>query len=631
LNRTVLPKWLAAAILIPALLSLLSLYRRNHVEAQNKATSFAVEYESIEGLAVAQGMSVEDAIRQLKPQGMNSIVLSEETIGELISEGRITITLVGSKDVKNLQPLYSLQFTDPADRARVWRGLEIRLHGLAGSLAPRAGRLSSDTGGNLPLPPVGINLIRSTAIGLNPQEAAMAKKEGLIVVARCSNPSGIDGKSVQETLDWANELGANVFLASGEQVLGRKDAIPITADKLKSLGMLYASAEFTKIGGDDEIVRRTPENVVRLHSAQVAELDKLSLPDAVERYAKAARERNMRILLIRPTTYGADQPLTTFGKFLGMIRDQIVHEGGALGAAKPFVEPGIPSWLPILIGISLMPLAWFTFGAFIPGKRPQQAIAVALGVLGLGCATHMGLHLTALLASLVFPVAAFLILDAMRPKEPLLGFVIVTLVSLAGGLCIVGMLNGLRYYVVADAFTGVKISIIVPILIVGLIFVQRLLDTKETLKSPILWGTAALGVTIAVVLMIMVARTGNDSEVGASSGEIFFRNYLDRVLPVRPRTKEFMIGHPLLIIGIGMLSHITRNPKQLTKLGGWTALCLMVGAMGQTDIVNTLTHLHIPVALSLLRIVLGAILGCIIGFGLWMVVKRLLPESIEEA
>jgi len=631
LNRTTIPKWFAAAVLLPVLLSLYSIYRRNHAEALNKATSFAVEYEAIEGLAASQGMSVQDAIRQLKPQGMNAIVLSEETIGELISEGRVSVALVGSKDAKNLQPLYSLQFTDQADRARVWRGLEIRLHGLAGSLSPRAGRLSPDTGGNLPLPPVGINLIRSTAVGINPQEAAMAKAEGLMVVARCSNPSGIDGKSVQDTLNWAHELSASVFLASGEQVLGRKDAIAITASTLKSLNMLYASAEFTKIGGDTEIVKLTPENVVRLHSAQVAELDRLSLVDAVERYAKASRERNMRILLIRPTTYAADQPLASFGRFLGLIRDQIVREGGALGAPKPFEEPGIPKWLPLLIGLSLMPVAWFAFTVFIPGKRASLAIGALLGLLGIGCATHMGIHLTALLASLVFPVAAFLVLDAMRPKNPLAGFAITTLISLAGGLCIAGMLNGLRYYVVADAFTGVKLSIIVPILIVGAIFAFRLMDAKDTLKSPILWGTAALGVVIAAVLMIMVARTGNDSEVGASSGEMIFRNFLDHVLPVRPRTKEFMIGHPLLIVGIGLLGYITRNPKKQAQLGGWTALCLMVGAMGQTDIVNTLTHLHIPVALSLLRIVLGAILGSIIGFGLWVIVKRLLPERGEEA
>jgi hypothetical protein len=134
----------------------------------------------------------------------------------------------------------------------------------------------------------------------------------------------------------------------------------------------------------------------------------------------------------------------------------------------------------------------------------------------------------------------------------------------------------------------------------------------------------------------MLARTGNDSGVGPSGGEMVFRNLLDRFLYVRPRTKEFVIGHPLLFLGIGMLQRFRRiqaSPHIETyppgAFSGWIVLALMLGAIGQTSVVNTLCHLHIPVVLSLARAVEGLVIGCIIGVGLWVAVRGMLP--LKEA
>jgi hypothetical protein len=99
-----------------------------------------------------------------------------------------------------------------------------------------------------------------------------------------------------------------------------------------------------------------------------------------------------------------------------------------------------------------------------------------------------------------------------------------------------------------------------------------------------------------------------------------------------------MVGHPILILGIGLLGYLRQWPKSDSSdeaasakptppLAGWAALAMMIGSMGQTDIVNTLCHLHIPVMLSVIRILLGALLGCIIGLALWTIVLRLLPKA----
>jgi len=621
LNRTKLPVWIAFAILLPALFSAFSIYRRNQAESFNRATAFAAEYDTLENLAAAQGMTVDQAIDKLKPQGLNAVVLSEETMAELIGRGRATI-IASNPAVK----MTYVNFTNAIDQERVRKALAIRLQKFVAETRETA-EAGSAPGLYVPLSP---SIVRATSIGLNPDQAANAKSHGLIIVARCANPPGVSTKTVQQTLAWAHDLGATVFLPEGDQVLGRREAITTTIDTLNQLGMLYASAEFAKIGGDEEVLRTDPGNVVRLHSAQAAELDKLTLPDAVERYVKASRERNMRILLIRPFSYGAEEPLTAFSDFLHLIGERIVKEGGALGNPKPFSDPHMPRWYPALIGLSIVPAGFFVGCAFFKNRKIQIAGVVLLTLLGLASISHSGLQLMGLVATIVFPTAAFLVLDAWRPKNVVLGFMVVTAISFVGGLCVAGMMNGLPFYVKAQEFSGVKLSIFLPILIVGYLFMDRLADMKQVWKSPITWGSAGLGLAIIVVLALMIARTGNDSGVGASGGEMVFRNLLDRFLFVRPRTKEFMIGHPLLVLGIGMLAYLNRAPKKTPLLGGWVALLIMVGSMGQTSIVNTLTHLHIPVVLSLARIGIGAVLGCIIGLGLWTIASRLLPRG-EEA
>lgn len=624
MNRTKLPNWLIWAILLPALLALYPVFQRHRVEARNKATAIVTEYETVEALAAAEGLELAAAIDRLKAAGLNGLVLSEETVGDLITQGRATLgAKVFTAGEGEGIPISSLTFADPREIERVRRGLQIRLGPLTTPSRSRADILA--------LPPLSANFLRGIPIGLAPGQATLARESGLLIVGRHGNPVGVTGEAARATLAWSKELGTSIFLPSGEQVLGRRDALKATEQAISELGLLYASPEFTKIGGDANMVAGLPGNVVRLHSAQSAELDRLPNVDAVDRYARAARERNMHVLLIRPISAGADRPLESFAEFVGAIRNQVVAEGGGIAAPRPFDEIPIPRFFPILLGLSLVPAVWFAASAFVASPRLRQVGAALLVLLGLACAVRTGQTLMALLASVAMPVVAFLVIDALRPRNLALGLLIASLVSLVGGLAVTGLLSGRPGLVGAEHFAGVKLAVFLPVLIVGLLFVMRLRNLKELLKDPITWGAAALGVGVLVVLLVLVARSGNDSGVGASGPEMMVRNLLDRFLYVRPRTKEFMIGHPALIVALGMLSTITRRPSLATKWGGWTALMLMIGAIGQTGIVNTLCHLHIPLELSFARIFLGMAIGCMIGLGVWALVSRMIPAGEDEA
>lgn len=602
MNVSRLPIWLPIGIVATALLATVSLVARHRVEAGNQATGLAVELETVEGLAAAQGIPLDRALDQLKAQGVNAMVLSEETVAELVAEGRLRPDSASAYGFSG----------DPASNARLSRAFAARFP------AFRDGGMRSG---------VPIGAARATSVGLNPEQAQIARDRGFAIIARFSNPVGADRQTVRETLSWAHELGATVFLPQGETVLGRRDALPATVEALEELDMTYVTPEFGKIGGDANIVAKIPGRIVRLHSAQAQELDRLSLPDAVERYAKAARERNIRYLLIRPLSPGAEAPLSAFVDFVKRIHRQLLKEGGAVGTPRPFAAPEVPRPVFPLLALAAMSVVGFLGITFVRPTGLRIAGWTLLGLLGVACWTDAARPFAALLAALAFPVAAFVALDrgpdALR--RPLVGFLTVVGISLVGGLTVAGLLNDLPYYVKADVFPGVKLAVFLPVVAVFLYFATQGLDLKAELRNPITWGAATFALVVLAVLGFMLTRTGNDGPAGVSPTELAFRNLLDNVLYVRPRTKEFLIGHPLLVVGIGMLNGSRREGKG-SAAAIWAALALAGGAIGATSVVNTLCHLHTPIALNLVRIAIGALLGCIIGLVLWGLVRRALPR-----
>ncbi len=606
MNPPKIPAWLLPSILLTTLLSLCSISYRYRVEQHNKAISIATEYETIETLAAAKGVPIEQALANLKLQGLQSVVLSEESVGDLVVEDRASLGANRTLIVK-----------DPIDRERVTRAFPLRFGG--------SWFINSNATGPITYPAVGPYTLRATAIGLSPEQAATVRKAGLGIIARMNNPVGVDSDYVRGTLDWANELGATVFLPSGDQVLGRRDSIKDLTDELQKLNMLYASPEFTKLGGDQNVLDAVPGSVVRLHSAQTAELDKLPISEGIDRYSRAARERGMRILLVRPMTQAAPDPLASFADFVKKINLDVQKQGGSMGVAHPYDDPAVPKWLFVLIGLSLIPTGYFVGATFVKSSVWRLAGIGFLFLLGLACWSKSARPYEALLGALIFPTAAFLILDARKKINVFLDYLLVSAVSLVGGLSIAGLLNTLPYYIRASQFEGVKVAVFVPIVLVAIYYFVRIGGMKEALKSPVTWGASLLALVILAALAFMNSRTGNDNPAGVSGFELKMRFLLDQVLFVRPRTKEFMIGHPLLILGIGMLSMYKRKPN--ATLGLWTTLALAGGAIGQTSIVNTMCHIHTPVTLSLARIGVGIVAGVIIGFIVWTVAKRWLPKG----
>jgi hypothetical protein len=145
------------------------------------------------------------------------------------------------------------------------------------------------------------------------------------------------------------------------------------------------------------------------------------------------------------------------------------------------------------------------------------------------------------------------------------------------------------------------------------------------------WSTLLLTFLVLLALGLMLVRSGNDSPASVSGFELKLRSLLDQILIVRPRSKEFLFGHPLLLISLSLfaLRNSLFNESMRENVGAWAAGLLTLSVVGQVGIVNTFCHLHTPLFVSSLRVLIGILLGAAIGIVVTWVLKQTFLSRIS--
>ncbi len=167
-------------------------------------------------------------------------------------------------------------------------------------------------------------------------------------------------------------------------------------------------------------------------------------------------------------------------------------------------------------------------------------------------------------------------------------------------------------------FRGVKAAQLLPLAFFCLLFVSYYglfeKDRKNDHLDPRDIFTA-LGWTIpmwAVLLMAAVglagyyylARTGHETGVTISDTEMIFRNDLEYLLLARPRTKEFLVAFPGIMLAVYCA---------VRRLPFWTALFGLAGTIGLTSVCNTFMHIRTPLYLGFVRTAYSLLLGILVG------------------
>ena len=105
------------------------------------------------------------------------------------------------------------------------------------------------------------------------------------------------------------------------------------------------------------------------------------------------------------------------------------------------------------------------------------------------------------------------------------------------------------------------------------------------------------------VLMIYVKRSGNVTSI--SSIEALMRNTITNIMEARPRTKEFLVGWPCLML---FIYYVKNTPYNLLK-----SILLIGSSILFASCINSFCHVFTAAETIYMRVVNGALIGISIG------------------
>lgn len=674
---------------------------RSRVERENRTVELVMDYPQLAALARQSGTPMGELLAKVREAGIITVALPETDLQELSSRGRVFIVtgadlrqrerLGGQLDVElrkllvgggiRMEPTYVLA---PTGAEGLSPGIQRAITILQARFGPDQARELSVRGWTIVEVKQPIATVFEAGLGLSPALVHDARVAGLLVAPRLRNTPQVSADAAAGIVQTADH--SHVVIYEGFEVLGFPDGIEATANAMEQEGLLFGLIEFVGQKGDRLLAKALRYQAVRVHSITEGEMAKITPQDAVSRYARAARERDVRVMYIRPflDVTPKEELLATNLAYLQSLSGRLKSEDFRLGPAQPFrpLDGGRAVAFAIVVGVMAgAVLTWWEMlhrlfnlprtgiSRAIGGARSDRLIqglyllGPVLGLLGvLGFAllflkgyTTAARQFMALVAATIFPTYAVLRMipeqtireQGTSAAEPVtrLGAVgrwlSATGFSIAGVLLLVGLLGETRFQLKVDQFIGVKLMhAIPPVLVLGFAWLWSwrrqkadgtahegsgtLVQLREIAGE--LWRLADQSVKIkhlAIGLVVMIAgvlylqRTGNES--GAVLGiEQEIRAWLEQALAVRPRTKEFLIGHPAMLLAV---YYSLRG----TLLERRAAVALFaVGTIGQLSLVNTFSHIHTPLAVSLVRTVYGLLLGAVIGsllIWLWEQVK----------
>ncbi|MCZ8514853.1 DUF5693 family protein [Paenibacillus filicis] len=662
-------KWLWWLVILGILAAIPVAYER-HVTEQNTGRKVEIVFDYRNLLDISDTQTdprkfVLDQLDQLKQHGVQSMAVYEATLNELKQSRRIelftsheassltqtpispnenfTYLLFAEKDSEQkLRPMIQNTFAALNVKTRPW------------SYKNQPGMIIE----------MSMDDAMLKTMDPDPITLQLLKEKGYNIVVRMSNRRPFDEAQMDTLLGELQKLGVKRMIVDGETVPGfisdkNMHNLDIMGELLKKhqIGLASTEALYQKVPqrGFARVAKDINYNVVRLHPLTESDTQKLTenvteqeLNDRIQAYADrfvlAVKDRNIRMIFLHAKAVRS----TDKGKIVNPLDSiyltlkgpdgalpRIQKAGYQLGPATSFV-PVHSGWQPIakgLIWLGAAALIALTVSYFFPEITLLVFVVLLLGtgllylknantfaqVLALGAGTSS--PTLAIMYAIRAARSKLKETQGSRLVFAILLLLRTSLISLIGVLFIVGLLNHITYSLVLDQFRGVSVLHAAPIALAAVYWLlfsdnttyrEKLLRINGFLRAniTILWVVTV--VVIAAVGYYYISRTGNEGQTSAV--EKLFRSFLENTLGVRPRTKEFLIAHPLFLLG-AYLSYRYRS----------ALLFILVGVIGQASIVDTFAHLHTPLKISLIRIIYGLGFGTLIGIALivvWEIVSR---------
>jgi hypothetical protein len=658
------PRYAALILVVALLASLVVAVFRFHTESQAKRVEIAMDYTDFIALARSYNYNPAAFLIALRRAGLTSLALTEElganagddgrayatTGAALINQARISpiadpllATLVRSNKIAR-NAVY-LIVDDPAAYARYRQQFALNFE-------PKTVRVLRNTKPWVLEIRTQIDYFNAMALGIPSDQIALAKRLGLLLVPRFQNDERYALPQMNAAFDAVlaqdRKVSTVIFFGLRNQVFGYPDHLDDAAAAFKEHGVksatpfnfgtieTYDDSQIQK--GSETLAKDIEGQTVRVQAIARTELDKITLDDVVARYVLGVRERNIRVVYLRPWEH-QDGDLSieaTNVEMVKQIADQLKAHGFKLGRATPIplyrgdnrilvgiAALAVPSIFVLLLGLFRWYRPWLAYAAY--------GLTILLYLAGI--VSHHDLFarsMIALAGALLFATAAFLSIAKACSEEPAPRFsdqlvrslgwtLLATGVTLLGALVVVGVMSSPLTMEEIERFRGVRLVLALPPLIALCLYLfDRRFNSgierpSDVFTAPVRVYQLFAGLVIVAAGALLLARSGNQSDIAPSHLELLLRHQLSVVLSVRPRFKEFLIGFPALMI----LPALTIAHRRIV---GW--LLALGAGVGIGDVIDTYSHLHTPLTISLMRTFNGLVIGALIGLLVIWIYRR---------
>ncbi len=639
----------AALLILTILISSFVFINRFIAEQRNMDMEIVFDYEDVLRLRAHTGESLDNIYRSLQKAGVTTIALPEDTLTGLAEQGMAT-WMSGEKILNMLRTgqiqLRSLSAAKIVpgnyyviiDRSNWYNRVK---NSLVNELGQQ--RVSEVDRSVLEIKGYTDNL-GQIGLGINEDIIESLRWYKFNVIPRLVNSTRLDDVSLGLKLDRIKELPeVNTIIFKGDDVLGYGNNMELVIDKMKKNQLNFGYIEFSKQRGERALAVSLPGQTIAVHSIEYARLKNMDMRKAIDRFFLAATERGIRILYVRPFLNDQlSKDLLAYNEsYITELKTRLERRGFRITPVKkvelvPYTDFSLPFILIISMGVAV---AFYLFLKLFFLALPDKFFGLLLTffIISFFVFNATG-HLytwrsaLALLTAIIFPSYGMI---CFMPKDDewhnhdhslrvILNIMLKIIgVTFLGALIITGLLSDPYHMLKIYQFTGVKISFIAPLLIVAFYYfmypnkIKALrFIVKRFLQMQITIGHVAIVGGISFFLMFYLLRSGNYN-LPLFNFEYGLRKILGVVMLVRPRTKEFLIGYPLIIFTLTYLGSAIKYQHK------W--LFYTIATVAPISMLNTFCHFHAPLWLSLVRSLNGLFLGVVIGL-LAVVLYRLIEK-----
>ncbi len=633
----------------------LVLAERVGLEESNRTVELVIDLTELAHLARLEAYDLTDLLRELKGAGITSVAVSEKTIAALHLEGAVSLysgtelmamatTLEGINPVVQellasggIQSGWTYVLTEDS-----WLAAWLE-ESLSQRLGPDRVRLHQGEGNYLLEARVNKMRLVGVELGFLKEELETVARMGFHVVPRPANFAGVGPEEIKEVFSTLATFDVSTVVFSGTEILGYPDHLEVTAAQLGEHGFEAGLIEdWEQMGylgqaGVTKLSRLLDFRTVRVFSLSPEKMRTNSPPEMVQIWLRAVKERKVRLLYLRPFLTREDGGLVaTNVKYFGLLRESLLEAGFRPGPAVPFRGLEVGPLFTILVSLGIMAGALVLLGMVFPVRDRTLFLLTLVGVGFTLISYPLGGELVrkafALGAAVVFPtlgvtsqVKGWMARQGGTPgKAKVVWGAVLSLVK-AAGLTAVGavyissLLASTPYLTAWEVFRGVKVSYLLPPLAVLLVswryyqqqafpqtgegrhrFWDRLVELGN---HPVTVGNLVLIGLVMLALVVYVARSGN-TLLPVPELELRVRSFLENIFLVRPRTKEFLIGHPALMAAVAAARW---------RREGYVPVLAALGTIGQVSLINSFEHLHSPLLVSVIRGSNGLVLGILVG------------------